>query len=692
MALSKSEVGRAPLPRRICTFISHTSLHLRVPLTVSGRPPCLPGAELSGSFVIQPDGSFSLEVVGHGDQVSIANNFVTFNSWSVSLSLEGAVGGAAPFPISISDLHVSVGGLVRVGGPKGFEASISGLLDSSSGTGSFAVSHEGGWVPASTGTWFSTPAFNGTLSFGPSQIQLSCAVQFLSHLAHPEPGVLVITEALGFEQPGPSLQVALEAHKISDAYDATYGVTVQGGAQIGPDSLGLPHVSVAGSLADTHSELTFFTPDTWVLLPGELDMVMPGLEGSANFDLGIGMGADCVQAGSCAQVADSIAKATLLVSVATKQPAPTYSFCGDKLELIGWEANATWLGHAELHSESSTALGASASQNFALTASGNLRIVADPSDPADPGFVGSVTAEIDSSAGSAILSIQHTGGYQPFPGHLFETPALDATLALNHDSKYWQLTCNATLLDPIDLGNVQVTALKGAPGTGPMFGLNLEQATRDSSVAFGGFFLGSVCVNLDASSRCLDVQAYSNSQGGFSLTGVYDDGDLTPGEVLSNLPAPLQNGVSVLGNGDAPLNVWLRTDSVGEAVYIMMDGQIKADLGAFGAGDLYLTFNMSGTISAAGPEGLFIASMAAGPDFAGDAALGRLSGLCCGLLFSLNTGPAQNTSVGGHLIEAPQVRGAPTHAKPRHHARTAAASTHLSSMRERVAPPTHPCF
>ena len=603
---------------------------------------------LAGSLHFSPDGAANA-TVSHAPlpSISLAGDLLTLESFTsaISATLPGAAAPRQRFrrlDVECADdsrrrlngahaqFRAEVSGRVVVGGPEpeGFAADIQGSVDTATQTLNVELGHTGGWSPlpseSAIAELLTTPAFTGALQVdGDQSVDLSASVHWQQSLDL-VPGVIRLDSPMHSSHPGPVLHLQLT--RPASSADAVWKVHLLCGLQLGPNSLGLPMFSSAGTIASSGvSVLQVAMPSTWVLLPGQLDMVMPGLSG--NLTLGTAQGGH-------RRRLDSLAPSAQRVDLGTGEGGDLVLLDG-KLQLLGWRATITY-------SPPATPL--------TLSANGHIRIGADSDTD---GFTGSVVAQIDFDNSSASLAVAHGGGYRPFSSlPSFVTPAMQATLDLNRDGKFVHLTCEVDVPAAIDLFGVISLAGTG-PLPGPRFGLQLEQGAKGEAVAFGGFFLGGICVKLDSHNRCMHVRATASAER-FSLEATWTDGDLRPLMGLG-LPSASEHAV-IQGTEEAPLTVNLEASQAWggqeSSLSFRLSGTMTVDLVGVGGSIYQLHFAAQGRFASSRASGVFVASLPNAPAFEG--AGGRLTGLQGALMLSLATSadlPA--VTVGDAVIVAP---------------------------------------
>ena len=589
---------------------------------------------LSGTVSFSPDGSVSARAVSAPIAITVVPaDIFTLNSFVTDISFESLAsstdsrrltdeddcssGARRHLDEATASFGITVGGRLVVGGaePVGFAADMTGAIDVAAASRKLSATfvHAGGWTPLAGEAALRTPRFEGSLTVHGHSINLEGAVAWDSPLTIAT-NILELSAASGAG--GPTLHLQLQ--KSSAGSTPKWTVTLAGGVSVGPPSLALPKLSLRGQVSSSGmSELTATTPSSWTLLPGYLDVSMPGLDGTVRFGPTAG---------------------SRYVSVSST-PASGSSLCDGNLHLVGLAGSVVYQTPQDA---------------IKLSASGQVRL-----GSATDGFLGDVLVQVDGVARSATFSITHEGGHQPFAAlPTFITPRIEATLLINQHGKFVDLSCQANAGSPIDLFGV--VALTGRGETsGPHFGIELEQVTKGGAVTFGSFFDGKVCVHLDSNNRCLDVHVTATSSGGantFELSGTYVGGDLTP---LHFIPSVGDKAV-LRGSDSMPLHVNLKAVSPSSGssyLEAMLSGELYADLSGLGVGDLVLSFAANARFieDAGSPRlsGVFVASLLVGPAFVG--AGGRLAGLRGALALSLATDDGLNPiAIGSREVTPPR--------------------------------------
>ena len=134
---------------------------------------------LAGAFVLHTDGRVAIDASASMDSLSISQ-YLVFEELTLAMSGISDTEGDFP-PIGDARSPLTVRSAVRIGGPKGFVAAVSGVITAD--TLSLNVSHAGGWNPfgdsGSALPTILTPSFEAALVLGPSAyLSLEAHVEF----------------------------------------------------------------------------------------------------------------------------------------------------------------------------------------------------------------------------------------------------------------------------------------------------------------------------------------------------------------------------------------------------------------------------------------------------------------------------------------------------------------------------------
>ena len=161
---------------------------------------------------------------------------------------------------------------VVIGGSHGFEATVSGVIDTEAGSATLTVEHAGGWEPIPGVSFLVTPAFSGDFALGVPNgphIAVSAAAAWLGPVELGTSLVALVAHPAS-SSPGMKLAVELTQQEQGGAYE--YLLTAEGGLRLFGDGPRAPPVlGLAGSISSSgDASFTFETVEEWVPLAGIL--------------------------------------------------------------------------------------------------------------------------------------------------------------------------------------------------------------------------------------------------------------------------------------------------------------------------------------------------------------------------------------------------------------------------------------
>merc|ERR1719174_2068786 len=93
------------------------------------------------------------------------------------------------------------------------------------------------------------------------------------------------------------------------------------------------------------------------------------------------------------------------------------------------------------------------------------------------GFVADVSTKVDIAAKSAVIKLEHKGGWNPITGlaKFFKTPRFTADLKLNKDNKFLYLTANASWSESVVIIPQVLSLEQRSDGIHPTISVSLEK-------------------------------------------------------------------------------------------------------------------------------------------------------------------------------------------------------------------------
>ena len=170
-------------------------------------------------------------------------------------------------------LTVGVRGNLQVLGNDGFSASISGSLETDTGTLSLELSHDGGWAPIpSIAHIIRTPAFNGSVSIGGvNQTHLAVAATVIWATSIPLGTEMI--RIVGHPSTGaPGLKLGVEVTQEEKGGNKESVLSLEAGINLfGDHQCAPPVVGFRGNLSqEKHVDVQFETADVWTALAGNI--------------------------------------------------------------------------------------------------------------------------------------------------------------------------------------------------------------------------------------------------------------------------------------------------------------------------------------------------------------------------------------------------------------------------------------
>ena len=245
------------------------------------------------------------------------------------------------------------------------------------------------------------------------------------------------------------------------------------------------------------------------------------------------------------------------------------------------------------------------------------------------------------------LTMKHPGGWCPIDGLAFCTSAMDGYFSINPSGEsatlsdpasrarsrrrqltapgqptpYQVISISQVFDRPLELFSPDLVITQGMEPEemtkGPAITLKASKLTKHSDSTLKMSFGGAICVYLDESPRCLDVEV-SASFGpaaarpgkkakmkftGFSLTGTYNQGDIYP--LAPVLPSDIEDLIVIRGSVQDPLTLSFSINPSSRRPN-EMKFSISATLtfrppDLFGIDELNLALGADGILSATGP-------------------------------------------------------------------------------------------
>lgn len=232
---------------------------------------------MTGLLTLYENGEVDVHAESEATNFKLADDFLEFKNVVFSIDVEGYAfewNHSLTLDAQTFEEHpvlVTVAGELHVGGDNGFNAAVSGTIDTLTSVVTLTIAHAGGWAPIpALADFFVTPHFTGELTFGignssylslyataawPADIDLG--TDLVSLVAYPDSGV-----------PGVQLGIALEQEE--EGSEVAYEISFAGGLRLLNGHTGAPPVlGVTGTLrSDGTADFELKTIEEWVPLKG----------------------------------------------------------------------------------------------------------------------------------------------------------------------------------------------------------------------------------------------------------------------------------------------------------------------------------------------------------------------------------------------------------------------------------------